>query len=95
MCLCVYVRMCVSQDEGQKMTTSRFVHLLIRGLHNNIDEMWISAQPYLLATYLAQYAPGISRQVGRLVGPHRVRAIREDGNPFDLKVKCCVVLSVL
>lgn len=76
-----------SQDEGKKMPTPRFVSLMLRGLYYNVDELWISTQPFLLLTYLAQYAPWVSRQVGKLVGPSRVKAIREDENPFDLKVR--------
>lgn len=68
------------------MTTSRFVNVMIRGLFYDIDEMWISEQPFLLLTYMAQYMPWVSRQLGRLVGPSRVKAIQSDGNPFDLKV---------
>mmetsp|Transcript_25718 Transcript_25718/g.43328 ORF Transcript_25718/g.43328 Transcript_25718/m.43328 type:complete len:317 (+) Transcript_25718:58-1008(+) len=72
-------------DEGKKMTTPRFVNLFLRGLARDVDEMWISTQPFLLLTYMAQYMPWLSRQIGRVVGPSRVKAIDEDGNPFDLK----------
>ena len=73
------------------MTTPRFVAVMLRGLYYNVDELWISTQPFLLLTYLSQYAPWVSRQMGKLVGPPRVEAIREDGNPFDLKVRVRVV----
>ena len=75
------------QDEGKKMTTPRFANVMIRGMYHDFNEMWISTQPFLLFTYMAQYAPWLSRKIGCLVGPARVKAIREDGNPFDMKVR--------
>jgi hypothetical protein len=79
------------------MTTPRFVTLMLRGLARDVDELWISTQPFLLLTYAAQYMPWLSRQIGRAVGPSRVKAIGEAGNPFDMKVqvlKSCLLFLV-
>lgn len=55
------------QQEGVKMPTERCTSLILKGLHHNLGEMWISQHPFLLFTYLSQYAPGIARYYGSKV----------------------------
>jgi dehydrogenase/reductase SDR family protein 7 len=74
------------QHEGRKMPTARCTALILKGLHHNLEEMWISEHPFLLFTYLAQYFPGVARWYGtKIAGPARVRAITSGENIYDLK----------
>jgi hypothetical protein len=43
------------------METSRCTDLIAKGMFFKVDEMWISDQPFLAMTYLAVYAPWITR----------------------------------
>eukprot|EP01040_Poterioochromonas_malhamensis_P002516 gene2516-2673_t len=64
-------------NEGKKMPTERCTSLIMKGLWNNRDEMWISESPYLLMTYLAVYFPGFARRyVDTKVGPERITALK-------------------
>ena len=47
------------QDAGRKMEACRFARLVSVALAARIPETWISLQPYLLLTYVAQYLPGV------------------------------------
>ncbi len=59
------------------MPTERCTSLIMKGLWNNRDEMWISESPYLLMTYLAVYFPGFARRyVDTKVGPERITALK-------------------
>jgi hypothetical protein len=69
------------------MSTYRFVHLALKGLHHRFDEMWISDQPYLFLTYLSVYAPWVNRKVMGYFGPRRVKILREGGNVYDIQVR--------
>jgi hypothetical protein len=49
--------------------------------------MWISDQPFLLMTYVQTYMPWVARQLMTfLVGPARVKALKEGENIYDVKV---------
>lgn len=72
-------------NEGKKMATSHFVRIMIKGLYHDVNEMWISSQPFLLLTYISQYMPWVSRQMGMLVGPTRIKLLKEAKDPFDVK----------
>ena len=43
------------------MTTERCAKLMVIGMANNLDEVWISENPALLVTYLNQYFPNFYR----------------------------------
>lgn len=43
------------------METVRCAQLMVSGLANGLDEMWICRQPILLVYYLAQYTPSLFR----------------------------------
>lgn len=73
-------------DEGVKMSTERASELMLRAMHGRLDEAWISAQPFLLITYLSEYAPGLARFLFKNVfGPARVNAFLGGGNVFSVK----------
>lgn len=71
--------------EGKKMSTLRCIELVMRGLYYKVDEMWISDQPFLFFTYLNVYFPWVSRQLFKVVGPLRVKILKEGGNIYDVK----------
>ena len=69
------------------MPTERCTSLIMKGLYYNIDEMWISEQPFLLVTYMVQYMPFVSRQLfSKLLGPARVNALKTGQDVYDVKV---------
>ena len=43
------------------MSTERCAELMAIGIANQLDEIWISDQPILAVTYMAQYMPTIAR----------------------------------
>lgn len=69
------------------MPTARCTHLIAKGMYHRFEEMWISEQPFLLFTYLTQYAPWVSRQLAtKVMGPARMRILEEGGNIYDSQV---------
>ena len=42
-----------------RMDTERFAELMVVGLANDLEEVWITNNPQLLFTYLSDHAPGI------------------------------------
>lgn len=55
------------------MPTSRCVRLMLVGIANNIKEMWIAEQPFLLFYYLWQYTPTLAWFVTNILGRKRVQ----------------------
>ena len=41
------------------MPYERCAKLMAVGMANNLDEVWISGHPFLLATYMRQYLPNL------------------------------------
>jgi hypothetical protein len=68
------------------MPIERFIALFLRGLYNGYEEMWISQQPYLFFTYVNVFTPWFGRQVAKVMGPQRVKALKTGENIFDIKV---------
>ena len=69
------------------MPTERCTALIMKGLHHDIDEMWISDQPFLIFTYMTQYMPWISRTLfAKVLGPARVKALKTGADVFNVKV---------
>ena len=62
----------------KKMPAARCAQLMLAAATRDVDECWISRNPVLLFTYLAQYCPDLTRAIGkRWIGPMRTRAFRE------------------
>uniref|UniRef100_A0A8C6T355 Dehydrogenase/reductase (SDR family) member 7 n=1 Tax=Neogobius melanostomus TaxID=47308 RepID=A0A8C6T355_9GOBI len=61
----------VSSQE-YKMSTSRCVRLMLVGITNGVQEMWIAQQPFLLFYYLWQYTPTLAWFVTNKLGRKRV-----------------------
>ncbi|KAK6478941.1 dehydrogenase/reductase SDR family member 7-like isoform X3 [Huso huso] len=60
-------------DQSHKMSTSRCVSLILVGMANNVKEMWISEQPFLLFNYMWQYTPTWAWWITDLFGKRRVK----------------------
>ncbi|RXM97114.1 Dehydrogenase/reductase SDR family member 7 [Acipenser ruthenus] len=60
-------------DQSHKMSTSRCVSLILVGMANNVKEMWISEQPFLLFSYMWQYTPTWAWWITDLFGKRRVK----------------------
>jgi hypothetical protein len=75
------------------MPVERFMTLFLRGLYNGYEEMWISEQPYLFFTYANVFTPWFGRQVAKVMGPQRVKALKTGDNIFDIKVSCASLSS--
>ena len=59
------------------MPTERCTELILRGLHHDLDEMWISEAPFLAMAYVSVYFPSIARYyVDNVLGPTRVHALK-------------------
>lgn len=66
----------------RKMPTERCSELILKGLHHDVDEMWISEQPALAASYVATYMPYVFRYIKSYwFGPFVMKSL-EKGNTF-------------
>ncbi|XP_033616523.1 dehydrogenase/reductase SDR family member 7-like, partial [Fukomys damarensis] len=65
------------RGQSDKMATSRCVRLMLITMANDLKEVWISEQPFLLVTYLWQYMPTWAWWLSNKLGKERflVRAI--------------------
>lgn len=60
-------------NQGHKMPTNRCVHLMLVGIANDVKEMWIAQQPFLLFYYAWQYAPTFAWFITNMLGRKRVQ----------------------
>ncbi|KAL4656329.1 dehydrogenase/reductase SDR family member 7-like [Arapaima gigas] len=60
-------------DQQYKMSTSRCVRLILVGIANDIKEMWIGNQPFLLFFYVWQYTPTWAWTFTNILGKRRVQ----------------------
>ncbi|XP_060030873.1 dehydrogenase/reductase SDR family member 7 isoform X2 [Erinaceus europaeus] len=65
-------RMDVIGDQSYKMATSRCARLILVTMANDLKEVWISDQPYLLIAYLWQYMPTWAWWLAGKVGKRRI-----------------------
>jgi dehydrogenase/reductase SDR family protein 7 len=73
--------------EGERMPTRRCSELIVKGVYHNLSDMWVVSQPFLIFAYMAQYAPGLFRQLSvQLAGPARVKALASGGDTFDVLI---------
>ncbi|XP_068742547.1 dynactin subunit 1-like [Montipora capricornis] len=49
----------------KKMPTERCAKLMVVGMANNLDELWIAEYPVLLAYYMNQYLPNLTRWLSK------------------------------
>ncbi|KAK7904381.1 hypothetical protein WMY93_016988 [Mugilogobius chulae] len=60
-------------SQEYKMSTRRCVHLMLVGIVNGIQEMWIAQQPFLLFYYAWQYTPTLAWFLTNKLGKKRVQ----------------------
>lgn len=81
------------------MPTSRCVRLMLVGIANNIKEMWIAEQPFLLFYYLWQYTPTLAWCATNILGRRRVQNFKAGVvSPVKAEMHICwqaVKLNVL
>jgi dehydrogenase/reductase SDR family protein 7 len=69
------------------MPTERCTELIMKGLYYDLDEMWVSEQPFLAMTYIIEYMPYLSRKLMvKYFGPARINALKNGLNIYDAKV---------
>ena len=72
--------------EEAKMPTARCTYLMAKAMYYRLYEVWISDQPFLLMTYIAQYLPTVNTMLfTKVLGPARVRILQTGGNVYDIK----------
>ncbi|XP_020034536.1 dehydrogenase/reductase SDR family member 7 isoform X2 [Castor canadensis] len=59
-------------DQSYKMATSRCVRLMLISMANDLKEVWIADQPFLLMAYLWQYMPTLAWWLTNKVGKKRI-----------------------
>ncbi|KFO22865.1 Dehydrogenase/reductase SDR family member 7 [Fukomys damarensis] len=60
------------RGQSYKMATSRCVRLMLITMANDLKEVWIAEQPFLLVTYLWQYMPTWARWLSNKLGKKRI-----------------------
>uniref|UniRef100_A0A0P6K8I4 Dehydrogenase/reductase SDR family member 7 n=1 Tax=Heterocephalus glaber TaxID=10181 RepID=A0A0P6K8I4_HETGA len=59
-------------DQSYKMATSRCVRLMLITMANDLTEVWIAEQPFLLVAYLWQYMPTWAWWITSKLGKKRI-----------------------
>ena len=73
------------EAEPSRMETSRCTGLMVKGMFHKVEEMWISHQPLLSLTFVAEYMPWLSRQLfTNIVGPSRAKMLKTGGSMYSL-----------
>jgi dehydrogenase/reductase SDR family protein 7 len=78
----------VSESNDSKQSVERFTHLMLAGMAGPsvlFYETWISNQPALLFTGLAQYTPGVVAFLGKIMGPGRIAAFKGNKDIYNIK----------
>lgn len=65
--------MATAGNQEHKMPTSRCVRLMLVGIANDVKEMWIAQQPFLLLYYIWQYTPTFAWSITNKMGRKRVK----------------------
>lgn len=60
-------------SQEHKMSTSRCVRLMLVGIANGVQEMWIAQQPFLVLYYAWQYTPTLAWFITNKLGRKRVQ----------------------
>lgn len=72
-------------DQSFKMVTSRCVRLILISMANDLNEAWISEQPFLLTTYLCQYIPSLAWWIIKTIGKKRISNFKKNSNTDDFR----------
>uniref|UniRef100_A0A8C3VS11 Dehydrogenase/reductase 7 n=1 Tax=Catagonus wagneri TaxID=51154 RepID=A0A8C3VS11_9CETA len=60
-------------DQSHKMATSRCARLMLISMANDLKEVWIAEQPFLLMAYLWQYTPTWAWWLTNKIGKKRIK----------------------
>ncbi|XP_004624873.1 dehydrogenase/reductase SDR family member 7-like [Octodon degus] len=63
-------------DQSYKMATSRCVQLMLVTMANDLKEVWIGDQPFLLVAYLWQYMPTWAWWITNKFGKKRIESFK-------------------
>lgn len=64
-------------DQSHKMATSRCVRLMLISMANDLKEVWIAEQPFLLMVYLWQYMPTWAWWITNKLGKKRIENFKK------------------
>ena len=79
-------------DGSARVPGERCAHLMACAIYYRLSEVWISLQPILLFTYLAQYTPATFYALGKRLGPKRVADFRKGTKLFQLFGVCAACI---
>ncbi|XP_033734508.1 dehydrogenase/reductase SDR family member 7-like isoform X2 [Pecten maximus] len=65
------------QPGEKRMTAARCAHLMALAMANNMDEVWLTANPELSYLYMNQYLPSIFHWLAKRFGQKRLKKILE------------------
>ncbi|OWF35754.1 dehydrogenase/reductase SDR family member 7-like [Mizuhopecten yessoensis] len=65
------------KSDENRMTAARCAHLMAVAMANNMDEVWLTANPELSFLYMSQYLPGIFHWLAKRLGQNRFKKILE------------------
>lgn len=66
------------KNDKRRMPTSRCAYLMAVAIANQLDEVWISPQPFLLYYYVSQYLPSVTRALfPRIMTKERIMRLRD------------------
>ncbi|XP_031572268.1 dehydrogenase/reductase SDR family member 7-like [Actinia tenebrosa] len=61
----------------KRMDASKCAHLIVVGMANKLDELWISPNPVLFFLYANQYIPSVTTWVAKRLGLKQIQKMRE------------------
>jgi len=70
-----------SSIQRQEMSAERCAHLMVIGMANNLDEVWISVDPFLPMLYTIQYLPNLYRWISKKFLMERMRRLKMNTKP--------------
>ncbi|XP_069321117.1 dehydrogenase/reductase SDR family member 7 isoform X2 [Eulemur rufifrons] len=75
-------------DQSHKMATSRCVRLMLITMANDLKEVWIADQPFLVMPYLWQYMPTWAWWITSKLGKKRIENFKRgvDSDSFSFKM---------
>ncbi|XP_045422221.1 dehydrogenase/reductase SDR family member 7 [Lemur catta] len=79
-----------NRDQSHKMATSRCVRLMLITMANDLKEVWIADQPFLLIPYVWQYMPTWAWWITSKLGKKRIESFKsglDADSFFALKAK--------
>jgi len=76
----------VNDADPTKMTAERHAQLMAKAIATKQAEAWISHNPVLLLTYMAQYVPAMFPMINNAISRFRIELYKHGIETFDIKV---------